>query len=71
MSKNMTEKENTEYLQVTQIKSTINRNKSQKLVLIGLGLRGLNKTVKVRNTPSFLGMINKIKHLLKVETLSN
>ena len=54
-------------ISVKQIKSPIGRNSSQRKILISLGLNKINR-VKVHNdTPSILGMIDKIKHLLKVE----
>jgi large subunit ribosomal protein L30 len=37
--------------------------------LKGLGLRGPHSTVVVDNTPSFRGMVKKVLHLVKVETV--
>lgn len=54
-------------IKVTQIKSRINRPKSQKLTLDALGLTKNQKTVEHEETPQILGMINKVKHLIKVE----
>ncbi len=54
-------------ISVKQIKSPIGRNSSQRKILISLGLNKINR-VKVHNdNPSILGMIDKVKHLLKVE----
>ena len=54
-------------ISVKQIKSAIGRNSSQRKILISLVLNKINR-VKVHNDhPSILGMIDKIKHLLKVE----
>ena len=54
-------------ISVKQIKSPIGRNSSQRKILISLGLNKINR-VKVHNdNPSILGMVDKIKHLLKVE----
>ena len=50
---------------VTQIKSSIKRMHSQKRTLEALGLRGIGKEVIHETTPSILGMINKVKHLVK------
>jgi large subunit ribosomal protein L30 len=50
---------------VTQIKSSIKRMYSQKRTLEALGLRGIGKEVTHETTPSILGMINKVKHLVK------
>lgn len=54
-------------VKVTQIGSPIGRESSQKLNLIGLGLNKMHKTRTLENTPSVMGMINKVKHLVKVE----
>ena len=50
---------------VTQIKSSIKRMQSQKRTLEALGLRGIGKEVTHETTPSILGMIDKVKHLVK------
>lgn len=52
---------------VTQIGSPIGREKSQRATLKGLGLNKLHKTRELEDTPSVRGMINKVKHLVKVE----
>jgi large subunit ribosomal protein L30 len=54
-------------VKVTQVKSTIDRPKSQKATMKALGLRKMNQTVEHEGTPQILGMINKIKHLVVVE----
>ncbi len=54
-------------IRITQIKSSIGRNKTQRDTLIGLGLNKIDRMKEFENTPSILGMINKIKHLIKVE----
>tara|TARA_B110000046_G_scaffold112975_1_gene120179 strand:+ start:24 stop:203 length:180 start_codon:yes stop_codon:yes gene_type:complete len=50
---------------VTQIKSSIKRMNSQKRTLEALGLRGIGKEVIHETSPSILGMIDKVKHLVK------
>ncbi len=52
---------------VTQIKSAINKPKRQKDTLVALGIKKLNRPVEKTATPQVLGMINKVKHLLKVD----
>ena len=52
---------------VKQTKSSIKRTKTQKLTLESLGLTDINKTVEHEATPSILGMINKVKHLVSVQ----
>ncbi len=54
-------------IKITQIKSPIGREKSQRLTLISLGLNKINKQKIVTENLSMLGMINKVKHLLKIE----
>ncbi len=56
-------------LRVTQVRSAGKRTKDQQATLIGLGLRRLNRGRDLEDTPSVRGMVNKVKHLLKVETL--
>jgi len=54
---------------ITQVRSAINRPGRQKRTLKALGLKKLNNPKEVEGTPQILGMINKVKHLLKVEEL--
>ncbi len=55
-----------EQLTVTLIKSGIGKPEKHRLVLLGLGLNKLNKSVVLKNTPEIRGMINKISHMVKV-----
>ena len=52
---------------VTQIRSSAGRLKSHKSCLRGLGLRRINHSVIVEDTPSNRGMINKISYLVSVQ----
>ncbi|MAE50318.1 MAG: 50S ribosomal protein L30 [Micavibrio sp.] len=52
---------------VTQIGSPIGRQAYQRATLIGLGLNKMHRTSTLEDTPSVRGMINKVKHLVKVE----
>ncbi len=54
-------------IRVTQVKSQIGRLKNQKLTLKALGLRKINQTVEHEATPSIVGMVNTVKHLISVE----
>lgn len=54
-------------IKVTKVKSDIKRTATQKRTLESLGLRKMNHTVVHDNTPSILGMINKVQHLVSVE----
>ena len=53
-------------IKVKQVKSSIKRINNQKRVLASLGLRGIGKEVTHEATPSILGMIQKVKHLVSV-----
>jgi len=54
-------------LRVTQLRSTIGFNKRQALVVRGLGLRRIGHTVEVVDHPAMRGMIQKVRHLVRVE----
>ncbi len=54
-------------IKVTQTKSINGRLKAHKSCVAGLGLRRINHTVEVIDTPENRGMINKVSYLLKVE----
>jgi large subunit ribosomal protein L30 len=56
-------------LKVTQVKSTIKTSKTQKATIQALGLGKIGWFVEVENTPTFLGMINVVKHLVLVNEL--
>ena len=54
-------------IKVTLVKSGIARPGKHKAILIGLGLKKLNKSVIRLDTPEIRGMINKVSHLVQVE----
>lgn len=54
-------------IKITQIKSRIGSNKRQKSTLDALGLTKMQKTVEKEATPQVMGMVNKVKHLVKIE----
>ncbi|OBX24648.1 large subunit ribosomal protein L30 [Gelidibacter algens] len=54
-------------IKVKKVKSAINRTQTQKRILESLGLRKMNQVVEHDDTPSILGMINKVQHLVSVE----
>jgi large subunit ribosomal protein L30 len=57
-------------VKVTQIGSPIGRESSQRDTLRGLGLDKINRSRELEDTPSVRGMIDKVKHLLRVESVS-
>jgi large subunit ribosomal protein L30 len=54
-------------LKVTLVKSRYGRLKNHRACVAGLGLRRINHTVVVEDTPENRGMINKVSYLLRVE----
>ena len=54
-------------VKITQVKSIIDRPKKQKATMFALGLRRMNRSVEHEATPQILGMVNKVKHLVKIE----
>ncbi len=54
-------------VKVTQTGSPIGRRADQRATLIGLGLNKMNKTRELEDTPSVRGMINKVRHLVRIE----
>lgn len=54
-------------VKVTLVKSTIGRIEAHKATVRGLGLRRMNHTVELQDTPAVRGMINAVGYLLKVE----
>jgi len=56
-----------ETLIVTQVGSPIGRKPDQRATLIGLGLNKLHRTRELEDTPAVRGMVNKVRHLVRVE----
>lgn len=54
-------------IRVTQVRSPIGRPKDQRATLIGLGLNKLNRTRELEDTFAVRGMVNKVKHLVRVQ----
>ena len=52
---------------VTLIKSFYGRLPKHRATVTGLGLKRINHTVVLEDTPEVRGMINKVSYLLKVE----
>ncbi|HAF06911.1 MAG: 50S ribosomal protein L30 [bacterium] len=58
-------------LKITKIKSEIGYDKKQKRTIKALGLKKLHHSVIKEDTPSIRGMIDKVKHLVKVEEIKD
>ena len=53
-------------IKIKQVKSRIGAPADQKKTLDALGLRKLNRVVEHEETPSIMGMIEKVKHLVAI-----
>jgi large subunit ribosomal protein L30 len=54
-------------LKVTLVKSAIGCKASHRATVRGLGLKRINHTVELQDTPAIRGMINKVYYLVKCE----
>ena len=54
-------------LKITLVKSPIGFNKDQAMVVTSMGLRRINHSVALPDTPETRGMILKVRHLVTVE----
>jgi large subunit ribosomal protein L30 len=52
---------------ITQIASASRRPEIQTQTLIGLGLNKLNRTRTLEDTPAVRGMINRVRHLVRID----
>ena len=53
-------------IKIQQVRSKIKSPKNQKLTLEALGLKKMNAVVEHEATPQILGMVAKVRHLVKV-----
>lgn len=58
---------NAKTLKVTLIRSVIGTIQAHRACVRGLGLRSVNHTVEVADTPENRGMINKVRYLVRCE----
>jgi large subunit ribosomal protein L30 len=56
-------------VKITQVKSGIGRPFKQKRTLEALGIKRMHHTVELELTPQVQGMVDKVKHLLKIEEI--
>lgn len=54
-------------IKVTLVKSLIGTKQSHRATVRGLGLRRLNSSSELEDTPAVRGMISKVSYLLKCE----
>ena len=53
-------------IKVQLVKSPIGTKESHRATVRGLGLRGINSTKELEDTPAVRGMVNKISYLVKI-----
>ncbi len=58
-------------LRITYVRSAIGYNVRQKRTIRALGLTRLGATVEREDTPAVRGMINKVRHLVRVEEVND
>lgn len=56
-------------LKITLVKSTIGAIPKHKKTVEALGLRKLNKTIERPDNAAIRGMVDQVKHLVKVEEI--
>lgn len=56
-------------LRITQTKSEVSCEQFQRATLRTLGLRGIRKQVERQDSPSVRGMIETVRHMVKVEEI--
>ena len=56
-------------LKITQTVSKNGETKRQKANLLNLGIRRMNQTVEVEDTPITRGQLAKVQHLVKYEVI--
>lgn len=56
-----------EKIKITLVKSLIGTKKDHRETIKGLGLKKLNSTVILDDTPSIRGMVNKVNYLIRCE----
>lgn len=56
-------------IRITQIRSKNGQPAKQKRTLEALGIRKMHHSVEHQATPQIMGMVEKIRHLVKVEEI--
>jgi large subunit ribosomal protein L30 len=65
--KNEAAKKSGKTVKVTLVRGVIGTRESHRATVRGLGLRRINHTVELEDTPAVRGMINKVNYLVKCE----
>ena len=56
-------------IRITQVKSKNGKPERQKRTLEALGIRKLNQSVEHEATPQIMGMVEKVRHLIRIENI--
>jgi large subunit ribosomal protein L30 len=56
-------------IRITQIRSKNGKPERQKRTLAALGIRKMHHSVEHEATPQILGMVEKVRHLVKIEEI--
>jgi len=54
------------FMQLQLIRSIAHRKASHKACVCGLGLKRMHQIVKIEDTPSTRGMVNKVSYMVKI-----
>jgi large subunit ribosomal protein L30 len=54
-------------IRITQVKSRIGQPERQKRILDALGLKKMHQTVEHDDSPTVMGMVKKLEHLVRTE----
>ncbi|HEX4986291.1 MAG TPA: 50S ribosomal protein L30 [Burkholderiales bacterium] len=65
MAKKEIAKKSGKRIKVTLVRGLIGTRESHRATVRGLGLRRINHTVELEDTPAVRGMINKVAYLIK------
>jgi large subunit ribosomal protein L30 len=65
--KKETAKKSGKTVRVTLVRGVVGTRESHRATVRGLGLRRINHTVELEDTPAVRGMINKVSYLVKCE----
>jgi large subunit ribosomal protein L30 len=67
VKKKETAKKSGKTVKVTLVRGVVGTRESHRATVRGLGLRRINHTVELEDTPAVRGMISKISYLVKCE----
>ena len=62
----MANKKTAEKIQIKLVRSLIGSSEAQRRVVKGLGLTKKDQVVEHASTPTIMGMVNKVSHLVEI-----